>query len=101
MPYDELIRDVRLLVGGSLARKTPDYYTSLAKQYAEKAMNYASEAETYATESENVSKEVTIMRDVCRKYFEQTQQIADSIKDMQINIITDEDIDTIMENNNG
>ena len=110
MSYADLIHDVRILTGGSPARKTPDYYASLAKQYAEKAFKHAVEAEASATaagasektatecatQTQEDRKEVAIMRDACNKYMVKTKEIADSIKDMQIFIITDEDIDAMM-----
>ena len=106
MSYAELIHDVKLLTGGSPTRQTPDYYASLAKQYADRALKYSKDSEAFALSSEESSnsskeayKEITIMRDACKKFYENTKAIADSIEEMQISIITDEDIDIVMESN--
>ena len=105
MPYSDLIHDVLLLSGGGA---TPDYYASLAKKYADKAMDYSKQSETYALsaeqsalKSDGISKEVAIMRDVCKKYYEDVKIISEELKNMEISIITSEDIDIIMENSNG
>ena len=104
MQYTDIIHDVMLLTGGSPTKQTPDYYSSLAKQYADKAMSYAMSSEqsamnakTYADEAGAVSKEVAIMRDVIQKYYEDTKKIAESIEEMQVEVITNEDIDNMME----
>lgn len=108
MSYADLIHDVRLLTGGSPSRQTPDYYASLAKQYADKALKYSKDSEAFAISSEGSSKvaetvykEVTIMRDACKKFYEDTRSIAETIEEMQISVITDQDIDLVMESDYG
>lgn len=103
MPYTELIHDVLLLTGGKSAGATPDYYASLAKKFADRAMEYSKESQTYALaseqstlKSEEISKEVAIMRDVCKKYYDSVKIISEEIETIIVSIITSEDIDIIM-----